>query len=126
MALNGFARANPRWHGHCRNRRCWNTTGKRLLTSFSPLRAVSNAIGGDVYEYEKGIFFYDRSDEDLNDTMLQKLMSYSNVLITPHQAFATKEALTNIAKTTFQNLNAFKNGNSIVNEITTVPIQILS
>ena len=83
-------------------------------------------LGLDVYEYEKGIFFYDRSDEDLNDTMLQKLMSYSNVLITPHQAFATKEALTNIAKTTFQNLNAFKNGNSIVNEITTVPIQILS
>lgn len=31
-----------------------------------------------------------------------------NVLLTPHQAFATKEALTNIADTTFYNIDCWK------------------
>ena len=55
-------------------------------------------FGTDVYEYEKGIFFHDHSGETLKDTMLKKLMSFSNVLVTPHQAFATQEALANIAR----------------------------
>ncbi|MGZ8536731.1 MAG: NAD(P)-dependent oxidoreductase, partial [Flavisolibacter sp.] len=83
-------------------------------------------LGMDVYEYEKGVFFNDRSGENLNDNMLQKLMSYSNVLITPHQAFATREALTNIAMTTFQNLAAFRNGSRTENVITSIQSQILS
>jgi D-lactate dehydrogenase len=83
-------------------------------------------FGMDVYEYEKGVFFHDRSGESLYDPTLQKLMTYSNVLITPHQAFATKEALANIADTTFQNLAAWKNGNRVENEITSIESQILS
>ena len=62
------------------------------------------AAGLDVYENEKGIFFKDLTHKKLNDPLLQKLLDMPNVLITPHQAFATKDALRNIATTTFKTL----------------------
>lgn len=73
--------------------------------------------GADVYENEKGIFFNDFSGKELKDKMLVKLLTMPNVLITPHQAFATKEALENIAATTFYNLACWKNNESSKNEL---------
>ncbi|RYF87536.1 MAG: 2-hydroxyacid dehydrogenase [Chitinophagaceae bacterium] len=77
------------------------------------------AYGMDVYEGEKGIFFYNHIGEALNDKQLEKLMQLPNVLITPHQGFATKEALANIAETTFANIDAWANyclsGNELTN-----------
>jgi D-lactate dehydrogenase len=67
-------------------------------------------FGMDVYEKEQGLFFYDHSGTPLNDELLKKLMARSNVLITPHQAFATKEALTNIAETTFYTVERWSRG----------------
>lgn len=74
--------------------------------------------GADVYEKEKNIFFYDYSNKDLSDEMLVKLLHMPNVIITPHQAFATKEALTNIAETTFYNIDCWNRGKSSINELT--------
>jgi len=74
--------------------------------------------GMDVYEKEKGIFFFDRTGKSLNDSMLEKLLSLKNVLITPHQAFATKEALCNIASTTFLNIDHWAKGVRSGNELT--------
>jgi D-lactate dehydrogenase len=74
--------------------------------------------GADVYEHEKGLFFYNRSQKKLNDEMLGKLLSFSNVLITPHQAFATKEALKNIADTTFYNLGCWNRRKNSKHELT--------
>lgn len=76
--------------------------------------------GADVYENERGIFFYDCSGKELNDTMLTQLLSMPNVLITPHQAFATQQALTNIAVTTFYNINCWKNGSRSANELSAI------
>lgn len=73
--------------------------------------------GADVYEKERGIFFNNRSGEELNDNMLKKLLSMPDVLITPHQAFATKEALTNIAETTFHNIGCWVNNHPSPNEL---------
>jgi D-lactate dehydrogenase len=78
-------------------------------------------FGADVYEFEKGIFFYDHTGKDLKDRMLKKLLAMPNVLITPHQAFATGEALRNIATTTFYNLQCWKNRKPSGNEITFIP-----
>jgi D-lactate dehydrogenase len=64
-------------------------------------------FGTDVYEKEQGIFFFDYSGKMLNDEMLKKLMAMPNVLITPHQAFATTQALTNIADTTYYNIGCW-------------------
>ena len=37
-------------------------------------------------------------------------MTFNNVVVTSHQAFLTREALTNIADTTLANIDAFKQG----------------
>lgn len=75
------------------------------------------AAGLDVYEKEKGVFFYDHSHKVLQDDMLARLLSFPNVLITPHQAFLTREALTNIADTTFENLQCWSEGRKSPNEL---------
>lgn len=67
------------------------------------------AAGLDVYEEESGIFFNDRSGEMLSDDVLARLMTFPNVLITGHQAFLTREALSHIAETTLENVSAFEN-----------------
>ena len=75
-------------------------------------------FGMDVYEKEKGIFFYDHSNRTIQDTLLDRLMAHPNVIVTPHQAFATFEALTNIAITTFQSIDAWATGGLSENELT--------
>tara|TARA_R110002050_G_scaffold271612_3_gene415155 strand:- start:43137 stop:44126 length:990 start_codon:yes stop_codon:yes gene_type:complete len=65
-------------------------------------------FGIDVYEEEEGLFFEDHSDDILQDDVIARLMTFSNVLITSHQAFLTETALTNIAETTIYNLDCFE------------------
>lgn len=65
-------------------------------------------LGLDVYEYEKGLFFYNHSHHVNSHPLLNELLSFENVIITGHQAFLTETALKNIAETTVENLLAFK------------------
>jgi len=98
-----------------------NTSRGAIVSTPDIIKYIENGhigyYGMDVYEYEKGIFFYDHSHEPINDPLLDKLMGFQNVLITPHQAFATKEALTNIAATTFYNIQCWMNRSSSKNEL---------
>jgi D-lactate dehydrogenase len=64
------------------------------------------AVGLDVYEEEEGIFFEDFSSEILHDDELARLLTFPNVLITSHQGFLTREALSEIAHTTVTNILA--------------------
>jgi D-lactate dehydrogenase len=68
----------------------------------------------DVYEEEEGIFYEDLSGQVLHDDELARLLTFPNVLITSHQAFLTREALSDIARTTVANLQALATGNSFV------------
>ncbi|MEJ0105925.1 MAG: hypothetical protein WDO19_26710 [Bacteroidota bacterium] len=68
---------------------------------------------------KRGLFFYDHSTEDMKDEMMKKLLSMPNVLITPHQAFATNEALDNIAATTFYNIDCWNRDQRSENELIT-------
>ncbi|MFM7100096.1 MAG: 2-hydroxyacid dehydrogenase [Verrucomicrobiota bacterium] len=73
----------------------------------------SGQLGGvalDVYEEEEGIFFEDLSGQILQDDELARLLTFPNVLITSHQAFLTREALSEIARVTTANLLAFAEG----------------
>ena len=67
-------------------------------------------LGLDVYEEEAQLFFEDRSDLPLQDDVLARLLTFPNVIITAHQAFLTREALSAIATTTLSNIAAWKNG----------------
>lgn len=69
--------------------------------------------GLDVYEKEQGLFFKDHSGDTIHDELFLKLRSLPNVVITPHQAFLTQEAIENIVKTTISNITAFEQGNPI-------------
>ncbi|MDR2070384.1 MAG: 2-hydroxyacid dehydrogenase [Treponema sp.] len=81
-----------------------------------------NHIGGaalDVYEEEDRYFFEDHSGQVIQDDVLARLMTFPNVLITSHQAFLTREALSAIAETTLENLRLFFEKNELPNEIKT-------
>ena len=73
--------------------------------------------GLDVYEEESHYFFEDMSDEVIVDDQLSRLMTFPNVIVTAHQAFFTREALSNIADTTMLNLRAFIDSAPLVNEV---------
>ncbi len=76
------------------------------------------SAGLDVYEEESEYFYQDRSNILIDDDILARLLSLNNVIVTSHQAFFTKEALHNIAKTTLQNIQDFADGKELVNEVT--------
>lgn len=83
-----------------------------IVDTPSVLQALnSGKLGGyasDVYEKEGGIYFYNRIGDNLKDDLLLDLLNHPKVLLTPHQAFATREALEKIAETTFYNLNCWR------------------
>ena len=68
------------------------------------------ALGLDVYEQEDDLFFEDHSGEIIQDDLLMRLMTFPNVLITSHQGFFTREAITAIAETTLENLSQIGRG----------------
>ncbi len=63
-------------------------------------------VGIDVYEQEEKLFFRDLSARIIEDDVISRLISFSNVLITAHQGFFTREALTKIALATLSNISA--------------------
>ncbi len=75
------------------------------------------AVGLDVYEEETDFVFEDMSERILQSSIVQRLLSFPNVMITSHQGFFTREALTNIAETTMENAKAFMNGEELKNEV---------
>ena len=76
------------------------------------------ALGIDVYEKEKGVFFTSALQKIPKDDFLTELIAMPNVLITAHHAFLTKEAITNIAETTIYNLNCWEAKKITENELT--------
>jgi len=75
------------------------------------------ALGIDVYENEKGLFFNDHTMSIPTDDVFARLLTFKNVLVTGHMAFLTTNALSSIVQTTMKNLNAWKSGQNAVNEI---------
>jgi D-lactate dehydrogenase len=95
-----------------------NVSRGALIDTTDLLEALkSGRLGGvalDVYEEEEGIFFEDLSGQVLQDDELARLLTFPNVLITAHQAFLTREALSDIARTTVANLEALASGRPFV------------
>lgn len=91
-----------------------NTSRGALINTKDAIEALkSGHIGNlaiDVYEQEEKIFFKDLSAEIIPDDMIQRLVSFPNVLVTGHQAFFTTEALDQIASTTLYSVNELANG----------------
>lgn len=94
--------------------------GKLIHTKHLIDGLVSGKVGYaglDVYEEEGNYFYEDHSDRVMTDEVLARLLSFNNVIVTSHQAFFTKEAMANIARTTMQNILDFKDGKELKNEV---------
>ncbi|HEY6677140.1 MAG TPA: NAD(P)-dependent oxidoreductase, partial [Terrimicrobium sp.] len=75
-------------------------------------------LGLDVYEQEADLFYENLSERIIQDDVLQRLVTFPNVIVTSHQAYFTDRALENISNTTVANLTAFERGDTLVNEVT--------
>ncbi len=98
-----------------------NTSRGKLIDTAALIDALkSGKVGGaglDVYEEETDYFFEDRSGAAISDDVLARLLTFPNVLITSHQAFFTREALTNIARITLNNIRDCFENRPLVNAV---------
>jgi D-lactate dehydrogenase len=98
-----------------------NTSRGGLVDTEAAIEALkSGQLGGlaiDVYEQEADLFFRDLSSAIIADDVFQRLLSFPNVIVTGHQAFFTREAISTICETTIHSINEFAAGQPLDNEI---------
>jgi D-lactate dehydrogenase len=98
-----------------------NTSRAGLVDTEAAIEALkSGQLGGiaiDVYEQEAGLFFRDLSSTVITDDVIQRLVSFPNVILTGHQAFFTREAIGTILETTLASISDFAAGRPLPNEI---------
>lgn len=74
-----------------------NTARGSLIDSEALIRNLENgkigAAGLDVVENEFGLYYYDKKREAMDNRELAILKSFPNVIVTPHMAFYTNEAV---------------------------------
>lgn len=89
-----------------------NTSRGGLINTQNALKALDSGkigyLGLDVYEHDKGLFLSDHQLDKTKDTLLESLMLHPNVIVTPHQAFLTIEALHQIALQTIHTLDQWQ------------------
>ncbi|RAV98151.1 2-hydroxyacid dehydrogenase [Pseudochryseolinea flava] len=99
-----------------------NTSRGAVIDTVALIESLAAGhLGGaclDVYEFERGLFFEDHTNESCLDANFIRLRSFKNVLITAHQGFLTQDAVEQIAGTTLENLNRFSNHLACSNELT--------
>lgn len=98
-----------------------NTSRGSLINTPDAIEALKQrkigALGMDVYENERDLFFEDKSNEVILDDVFRRLSSCHNVLLTGHQAFLTEEALMSISDTTLSNVNCLAKGQPCPNSV---------
>lgn len=98
-----------------------NTSRGALVDTEAAIEALKTGqLGGlaiDVYEQEASLFFQDLSSTVITDDVIQRLVSFPNVIVTGHQAFFTQEAIGQIMQTTIDSITAFERGEPLVNRV---------
>jgi D-lactate dehydrogenase len=69
-----------------------------------------HGVGLDVYEEETDNVFENREAEIMETSVTARLLSFPNVIVTSHQAFFTREALSAISRITLENAAAYEAG----------------
>lgn len=91
-----------------------NTSRGALIKTDDLIKGIRNkkffGVGLDVYEEETANVFENREDDILETSVTARLMSFPNVIVTSHQGFFTKEALSAISETTLMNARDYENG----------------
>ena len=98
-----------------------NTSRGSLINTTDAIEALKQrkigALGMDVYENERELFFEDKSNDVILDDVFRRISSCHNVLLTGHQAFLTEEALMNISDVTLSNIQTLYTHTPCVNQV---------
>ena len=98
-----------------------NTSRGALIDAAEVIGALKSGkvgyLGIDVYEQEGDLFYQDLSNQIIQDDVIQRLLTFPNVIVTSHQAYFTATALRNISETTIANIDDFAAGKSSSNEV---------
>jgi D-lactate dehydrogenase len=98
-----------------------NTSRGGLVDTEAAIEALKTGqLGGmaiDVYEQEANLFFKDLSSTVIPDDVIQRLVSFPNVILTGHQAFFTREAVGTILETTLASISELAAGRPLTNEV---------
>lgn len=97
-----------------------NTSRGGLVNVDDVLQALENGkLSGyamDVYEKEVGIFHTNKENEQIPD-QLSKLIKNEKVLVTPHYAFYTTEAVSNMVEMALANIHSYMKNKKLLTEI---------
>lgn len=69
-----------------------------------------HAVALDVYEGEDTNVYTDHSDDMMQNSVVARLVTFPNLVLTSHQAFFTREALQAIAAVTMENARNYNEG----------------
>ncbi|KUJ84376.1 2-hydroxyacid dehydrogenase [Microbulbifer flavimaris] len=98
-----------------------NTSRGGVIDTSAIIRGLKSGkigyLGLDVYEEEENLFFEDHSDSVISDDTFARLLTFNNVMVTGHQAYFTHEAITNIARSTLENVTEFEKTGSCANQL---------
>lgn len=98
-----------------------NTSRGALIDARAAIEGLKSEkigyLGIDVYEEEEELFFEDKTFEIRTDDVFARLTTFPNVVITGHQAYFTREAISAIAQTTLENITAYENGGELKNAV---------
>jgi len=98
-----------------------NTSRGALVDTEAVIAALKSgqlgALGIDVYEQETDLFFQDLSSAIIPDDVIQRLVSFPNVIVTGHQAFFTREAIGTICATTIASISAYAGNRTLEHEV---------
>ena len=91
-----------------------NTGRGALLDTGALVSALeSGALGGaalDVLEGEEGLFYADRRNVPIDHALLLRLQAMPNVLVSPHTAFSTDHALSDLVESSLVSCLRFESG----------------
>ena len=91
-----------------------NTSRGPLIDTDALIRGLRankfHAVGLDVYEGEDSNVYTDHSDDMMQNSIVARLTTFPNLILTSHQAFFTREALQAIAAVTMENARNFNEG----------------
>ena len=77
-----------------------NTGRRAIINASQAIIALKSGqlgyLGIDVYEDEENLFFRNLSETIIQDDVIERLMSFNNVLITPHEGFLRMKPLSKL------------------------------